>query len=201
MAAPEQIVCVAGVAEPVGVGFTITVAVIGMPGQPFAEGVIVKVTVTGADVVFVKLPAMLPVPLAAIPVTLPVLLRVQTYVVPVTFPLSAMVVILAPEQIVCEDGVATALGAGFTSTVAVNIEPAQEAATGVKVNVTVTGAFVVLVKLPVTLPVPLEAIPVTLAVLSRVQENIVPVTGPAGVIALIELPEQIVCVAGAAAPF
>ena len=36
-----------------------------------------------------------------------------------TLPLKATGVIVAPEQIVCDDGVATALGLGFTSTVAV----------------------------------------------------------------------------------
>lgn len=56
---------------------TITVAVIGVPGQPLADGVIVKVTVTGDVVVLVNVPLMLPVPLAAIPVAVAVLFRVQ----------------------------------------------------------------------------------------------------------------------------
>ena len=42
---------------------------IDVPGHPFAVGVMVNVTVTGADVVLVNEPLMLPVPLAAIPVT------------------------------------------------------------------------------------------------------------------------------------
>ena len=42
---------------------------IDVPGQPFAVGVIVNVTVTGAAVVLVNEPLMLPVPFAAIPVT------------------------------------------------------------------------------------------------------------------------------------
>ncbi len=45
----------------------------------------------------------------------------------------------------------------------------QQLFVAVKVNVTVIGAFVVLVKDPVTFPEPLAAIPVTVAVLSRVQ--------------------------------
>lgn len=61
----------------VGIGFTITVAVIGVPVQPLALGVIVKVTVTGAVVVLVNVPEILPVPLAAMPVTAVVLSRVQ----------------------------------------------------------------------------------------------------------------------------
>jgi hypothetical protein len=40
-AVPEQIVIVDGVAVATGVGFTLTVTVIGVPGQPFADGVTV----------------------------------------------------------------------------------------------------------------------------------------------------------------
>ena len=73
----------------------------------------------------------------------------------------------APEQIVCEEGVAEVTGAGFTSTVAVIRPPVQ--VLGVIVNVTVTGEEVVLVNTPVMLPDPLAAIPVTEAVLFLVQ--------------------------------
>ena len=38
-AVPEQIVCEEGVAVATGVGFTVTVTVIGEPEHPFAEGV------------------------------------------------------------------------------------------------------------------------------------------------------------------
>ena len=76
----------------------------------------VKVTVTGAAVVLVKLPLMSPLPLAAIPVTDVVLSLVQLKVVPDTLPLSTIVVILSAEQIVCSEGVATASGVGFTKT-------------------------------------------------------------------------------------
>jgi hypothetical protein len=62
-------VCEAGVATASGVGLTKTVAVIAAPGQLFAVGVIVKVTVIGALVVLVNEPDMLPDPLeAAMPV-------------------------------------------------------------------------------------------------------------------------------------
>jgi len=73
----EQIVCEAGVATAFGVGLTKTVAVIAAPGQLFAVGMIVKVTVTGALVVLVKEPDMLPEPEAAIPVTATALSLVQ----------------------------------------------------------------------------------------------------------------------------
>ena len=79
----------------------------------------VKVTVTGAVVVFVKLPLMLPVPLAAIPVAIAELSLVQLNTVPETLPVKAIVVIADPLHIVCADGVATAFGVGLTNTVAV----------------------------------------------------------------------------------
>ena len=61
----------------VGVGFTSTVAVVLGPGQPFAVGVIINVTVIGANVVLVNDPLMLPDPLAAIPITVAVLFLTQ----------------------------------------------------------------------------------------------------------------------------
>ena len=130
---------------------------------------IVKVTVTGALVVFVKEPEMLPEPDAAIPVTVPELSLVQAYVVPLTAPDNTIVLIEAAEQIVCEAGVATAFGVGLTRTVAVIAAPGQLFAVGVIVKVTVTGALVVLVNEPEMLPDPLDAMPVTLAALSLVQ--------------------------------
>ncbi len=75
----------------------------------------------------------------------------------------------APEQIVCDDGVAMAVPAlGFTTTVAVRELPLQPFV-GVIVNVTVTEEAVVFTNEPVILPEPLPAIPVTDAVLSLVQ--------------------------------
>ena len=164
-----QTACDAGVATAFGVGLTSTVAVIGVPGQPFAVGVMVNVTVIGALVVLVKVPLILPEPLAAIPVTVTVLSLVQLNTVPLTLPLNTMVVIVAAEQIVCDAGVATALGVGLTKTVAVIAAPGQLLAVGVMVNVTVIGALVVLVNEPLILPEPLGAMPVTVAVLFLVQ--------------------------------
>ena len=77
IAIPEHFVWLDGVATAVGVGFTSTVAVIGKPGQPFAVGVIVNVTVTADEVVLVKVPMISPEPLAAIPVAATVLSLVQ----------------------------------------------------------------------------------------------------------------------------
>ena len=66
-----------GVATAVGVGFTRTVAVIAAPGQPFAVGIIVNVTVIADELVLVKVPLISPEPLAAIPVTAALLSLVQ----------------------------------------------------------------------------------------------------------------------------
>jgi len=150
---------------------TITVAVAGVPTHPLAVGVIVKVTVTGAVVVLVNVPVIgVPEPLAAIPVTATVLFLVQVYVVPATLLVNTMGVIAVPEQMVWLDGVAIAFGVGFTNTVAVAGVPIHPFAVGVMVNVTVTGANVVLVNVPVIgVPEPLAAIPVTVALLSLVQ--------------------------------
>jgi len=82
----------------------------------------VKVTVTGALVVFVNDPLIFPEPLAPIPVTATVLSLVQLYTVPATLPDKTMVVIAEPEHMVCDDGVATAFGIGFTITLAVEVE-------------------------------------------------------------------------------
>ena len=114
IAVAEQIVCEDGVALAYGVGLTNTVAVIAVPVQPLAVGVIVNVTVTGAFVALVSVPEMFPLPLAAMPVTAALLSRVQAYVVPLTAPVKAIVVTDDAEQIVCEDGVAVAFGVGLT---------------------------------------------------------------------------------------
>ena len=84
-----------------------------------------KVTVTGAFVVLVSVPDILPVPLFAMPVTVTVLSLTQLYTVPATLPESTIVVIGLAEQIVWLEGVATALGTGFTVTVAVTGVPVQ----------------------------------------------------------------------------
>ncbi len=86
------------------------------------------------------------------------------------FPVSTMVVNATAEQTVCDDGVATALGVGFTITVAVIGAPLQLPTVGVIVNVTVMGAEVAFTSVPLISVVPLAAIPVTLPVLSLVHE-------------------------------
>ena len=78
-------------------------------------------------------------------------------------------VIVAPEQIVCEGDELKATGEGLTSTVAVIEDPGQPLAVGVIVNVTVAGLNVLLTSTPEIFPDPLDEIPVTSTVLSRVQ--------------------------------
>ena len=77
IAPAEQMVWLEGVATALGVGLTKTVAIMDVPGQLLAVGVMVKVTVIGALVVLVKEPLMFPLPLSAIPVTGPELSRIQ----------------------------------------------------------------------------------------------------------------------------
>ena len=59
----EHRVWLTGVAVTSTAGFTNTVAVIEVPGQLVAVGIIVKVTVTGAPVLLIKVPPILPDPL------------------------------------------------------------------------------------------------------------------------------------------
>ena len=108
--------------EQVGFGFTVIVAVIGAPAHPLAVGIKVKVTVIGEAVVFVNVPVIillpgriLPLPLAGIPVTFTVSSLVQVKVVPLTLPDNVISPILVPEHTVCDDGVATRFGVGFTT--------------------------------------------------------------------------------------
>lgn len=132
------------------------------------------------------------------PLTMPVVLcTIQLKVVPDTWLLKAILVALLL-QIVRDGGVAIALGVGLANTVAVMGTPVQPFTVGVMVKVTVTGAFVVLVKAPLILPVPLEAMPVTALVLSLLQLYVVPGTVLDNTIVVIADPEQIVCAAGVA---
>ena len=61
----------------VGVGFTVTVAVMAAPTHPLAVGVIVNVVVCATLVVLVSVPLILPEPLAAMPVKFTVLFLVH----------------------------------------------------------------------------------------------------------------------------
>ena len=83
--APEQIVCVAGVAPTVGLGLTVIVAVVVLEHPAAVDAVMVKVVVCGVLVVLVNVPEIVdPVPVAAMPVRFVVLSLVQLNVVPAT---------------------------------------------------------------------------------------------------------------------
>ena len=89
---------------------------------------------------------------------------------PFTLPLNTIGVMLVPEQIVWLVGVDATSGVGCANTVAVVGAPVQPLALGVMVNVTSTDANVVLVNVPLISPLPFEAMPVMVAVASRIQE-------------------------------
>lgn len=195
---PEQNAVPASVMVAIGFGLTVTVTVMGVPVQVVPalvyDGVMVNVTITGEEVVFVKVPEILPEPLAGIPVTVAVLSLVQFNTVPETKLLNTIPFtvfgaigttsddgfgnntatgggllkvipeISAPEHIDWLGVLAVTVGIGFTTTVAVIGVPLQ-VPTGVIVNVTVIGASVVFVKEPEISPEPLAVIPVTDAVL------------------------------------
>ena len=84
------------------------------------------------------------------------------------------------------------VGVGLTTTVAVIGAPGQPLAIGVMVNVTVTWVMTLLVNTPLMFPLPLAAIPVTVAKLSLVQLKVVPDTAPDNTIVVIVPPEQMV---------
>ena len=196
IAVPEQTVCESGEPLTSGVGFTITVAVIGSPSHPSAWGTMVKVTVTGAVPLFIKLPLILPLPLLPMVPVMPGLSLVQLYVVPGVALDKTIVVILLPLHEDWLAGVATATGDGFTTTVAVPAGPKQPLAVPVIENVTVIGLAVLFTSVPEIFPLPLlPIVPVTPG-LSLVQLKLAPLTELVEEIVLIFPPEQIVCEAG-----
>lgn len=127
----EQIVCALGVAVAEGVGFTVTVAVIGAPLQVPRVGVMVYTAVPAAAPVADNVWVMLVPDPALAPLT-PVCVTVQAKVAPPEVLLSAME-LAPPEQMLCELGVAVAVGMGFTVTVTMTLAPAQVPAVGVMV--------------------------------------------------------------------
>ena len=71
-----------------------------MPVQPLKDGIMVKVTSTGDEVVFVNVPHIFPVPLAAMSLQVTVLSLVQLKIVPLSDPVNKMFVIDDPEQMI-----------------------------------------------------------------------------------------------------
>jgi hypothetical protein len=195
-AAPLQTAWIDGVATAFGVGLTVMVAVIGVPGQLLATGVTVMTAVTGAvPLLTAEKEAMSPVPEAARPIV--VLLLVQLKVVPLTVPVKAIAVVDPPLQTTCVDGAAVAVGVGFTVIVAVTGAPKQPLANGVTVMVDVTGVVPALTAVnDGILPDP-EA-PRPMVELLLVQVKVVPLTGLVNTIAVEDPLLQTVWAAGVA---
>jgi hypothetical protein len=110
---PEQMVAEEGVATATGVGLTVTTIETGDPGQEFAEGITLYVTVPAEAPVAVNVCVML-APLPAAPPEAAVCVgAAQLKVVPARFPDNEMLVAV-PEQIDCEAGLGVATGNGLT---------------------------------------------------------------------------------------
>ena len=83
-----------------------------------------------------------------------------------------------PVQMSCVEIDGTASGVGLTRTVTNMGDPGHPLATGVTVNITITGILVLFTRLPVMFPLPLVAtVPLTPG-LSRTQLKVVPLTEP-----------------------
>lgn len=159
---PEQIVWLLGAAKASATGLTNMVAVMGVPWHPSAVGVMVNVTVTGVFPLFTSDPLILPDPLLLMVPAIPGLFLTQLNVVPGVVLDKTTWVMSIPLQTDWLAGVATATGEGFTNTVAIAAVPGQPFATGVTLNVTVTGNGELLINVPLILPDPLLAmVPVT----------------------------------------
>ena len=127
---PLSIVCEEGVAVTEGIGFTVTVTIIGVPLQ-VAVGVIVYTAVPGTFAVAVNVCAMVAPEPAEAPVTL-VSTTVQAKVVPITLEVSEIPVV-SPVQMFSDEGVAVATGEGLTVTLTLIGVPAHPLAVGVTV--------------------------------------------------------------------
>jgi hypothetical protein len=173
----------------VGVGLTVIVKVVAVPGQPAFTGVTVIVAVTGDVVLLVAVKdAISPVPLAARPID--VVLFVQLKVVLLNEPLKATAVVAAPLHSVWLETVFT-VGVGFTVMVNVLAVPVQPFFTGVTVIVAVTGAVVLLVPVKEDIsPEPLAARPMDVVLF--VQLNVVLLIEPEKATAATAAPLQTV---------
>lgn len=179
-----------------GVGFTVIVAVIGVPAQLLANGVMVIVAVTGVDPVLIAVnDGMFPAPEAANPIE--VLLFVQLNVAPLILDVRVIAEVAEPLHTACVAGVATAIGVGLTVIVAVIAGPKQPPAKGVIVIVAVTGVVPGLTAVKDgTLPLPDAVSPIEVLLLVHV--NVVPFTGLVRAIIVLALPLQTVWAGGVA---
>lgn len=150
----------------VGIGFTVIVNDLAVPGQPFLTGVTVMVATVGMVPVLLAVNETIsPVPLAAKPME--VLSFAQLYVVPLTAPVKAIAEVEALAHTVWLDTVFT-VGIGLTVIVNVFTVPVQPLLVGVTVMVATDAVAPELVAVNAAIsPVPLAARPVVM--LSLVQ--------------------------------
>lgn len=170
-----------------GVGLTVMVKVVGVPEQPFAFGVTVRVAII-ADIpvlVVVKL-GIMPLPEAAKPID--GVSFVQSKVVPEILPVKEMVPLAAPLHL-AKLAIEFTLGFGLTVMIKVLDKPEQELAIGLIVIVAVKGVVPVFIAVNAGIEfVPEAGIPIL--VLLAVQLYAVPETEPAKLIWVLESPAQ-----------
>ncbi len=166
-------------------GFTVTVKLCAVPGQPLAKGVTKKVAVaTTLDVLVPVKEDIFPVPLAPRP--MPVLLLFQLNDVPGTVPVKLIDAVDAPLQTAwLETGVT--FGAGLTVILKVSAAPGQLPREGVTVNTAVVTTLEVFtpVKEPI-FPVPLDPSPMDGVLFVHVY--VVPDTPPVKFTAIVDDP-------------
>ena len=122
---PEHLTWEAGVITALGMGFTSTVAVIGVPLQPASTGVMVKVIVTGAVPLLISVPEIFPDPDVLILPVMDGLSLTQLNEAPVVGLDNVIVVTGVPVHTCCDTGLTIAVATGFTVTVATTGVPAQ----------------------------------------------------------------------------
>lgn len=178
-----------GIAFTVGDGLTVIKNDNGVPGQPFAVGVMVTVELIAPPPGLVAVnDGMSPLPLVANPIA--ALLLVQVKVVPTTGLVGLMIAVVAPGQYDCV-AMALTVGVGFTVIVNVVGVPVQPLAVGVTVIVPVIGFVPVLVLVNAgTFPLPVVANPI--AELVFVQLYVVPAMFPPGTTNVVKAPLQTV---------
>ena len=168
-----------------GVGFTVIVKNLALPGQPFAIGVTVMKPVAGKTPVLTPVKdGIFPEPLAAKPIE--VLSLVQLKPVPLTVPEKFITPTVPLLQTVWFDG-CTTFGVGFTVIVNVRAVPGQIPSAGVTVIVAIalTLPLLTAVKAGIS-PLPLAARPIE--GLLFVQLKVVPLTVPVNAIAFVVAP-------------
>jgi hypothetical protein len=145
-------------------GFTVILKLIGVPAQPFNEGVTTNVATTGSALVLTAVnEGIFPVPLAATPI--PEALFVHAKVVPATGLVKAIAATLSPLHLTAS-ATATTVDVGLTVILKVIGVPVQPFSEGVTTIVETIGAVPALIAVnDGMLPVPAEPNPIPVALL------------------------------------